>query len=54
MDCWTRSFKASLNQDPVWGEAREQNPDLQAALEDPEQVAADMEMLREVRAGGRS
>lgn len=43
------SFKASLNQDPVWGEAREQNPDLQAALEDPEQVAADMEMLREVR-----
>jgi hypothetical protein len=44
-----KAFKAWLNTDPVWGEARAENPELQAALADPEQVKADMEMLREIR-----
>ena len=44
------AFKENLVNDPAWPAALEQNPELQEVLEDPEAVAADMEMLKEVRA----
>merc|ERR1719331_1427691 len=43
------AFKAALLNDKVWSEALAQNPGLQAALDDPEKVQEDLEVLKEVR-----